>query len=213
MKYLFIICLIGATVNICAQPKTIFKDDFKNNRHHWKLYDDSDFVVNIREGKLHIEKKEINRIRNGCLWYSKKIPKLNTLKDFEIIFFAKISPDGENLYSIDMQWGQLNDCDSCDRKNNLYQFDFRPERVRLSMFSTSLKPRWLYFNWSNSPSNIFKPNDFNKYEIQQIGDFVLVKINNTIVDRRNIKTISGESIGILNCLKNSWEIDKIIIKQ
>src|ERR1035437_3030412 len=210
MKYVLLLFLITASVSVCGQQKIIFKENFNNNRKKWKLYNDSDFVVKIDKGKLHIQKIEINRQRNSCLWYSKKIPKLNTLNDFTIIFSAKILSYGDILDEIDMQWGKLNECDTCNKIDSLYQVEFGSTRLRFSYF---FNRHWTYFQWSGPYSNLFKSNGFNKYEIAQTGDSVIIKINNSEVYKAKLKRISGHNIGVQECLKNSWEVDKLLIKQ
>ena len=89
MKY-FLILLVFSSANTFAQSKIIFKEKFNNNKRHWKLQNDSDFVVRIDSGKLYIEKLGVNKIRNGCLWLRKAIPYFNTAKDFSITFFAAV---------------------------------------------------------------------------------------------------------------------------
>ncbi|MBD0725001.1 hypothetical protein B6A10_07405 [Flavobacterium sp. L1I52] len=206
--------------------KTIFSEDFNNNDNNWELYkDNKEFLVNIAEGKLHIEKFSLNRINNGCLWYKKEIKNFDTSKDFSIQFMAKIIKFEDVVNHIDFQWGDLN-----GNQKRLYQIEFGTSGlIRLNYFDKG----WSYLFEKNLPikytsSNQFSvqlknkdktvyypvnANAFNKYEIIQKGNYCTIKINDIKVLSKKIKIITGNSIGIQQCLRSSWEIDKIVIKQ
>ncbi|WP_026714267.1 family 16 glycoside hydrolase [Flavobacterium daejeonense] len=207
--------------------KTIFSEDFNNNDNNWELYkDNKEFLVNIAEGKLHVEKFSLNRINNGCLWYKKEIKNFDTSKDFSIQFMAKIIKCEDVVNHIDFQWGDLN-----SNQKRLYQIDFgNSGLIRLNYFDKGwsyLFEKKLALN-NITPSNQFsvqkkdrdktvyypvKANEFNKYEIIQKGNYCTIKINDIKVLSKKIKITAGNSIGIQQCLRSSWEIDKIVIKQ
>jgi hypothetical protein len=205
--YFFILIIFLVFQNSYGQHKVIFKDKFANNKNGWKLYHDSDFVVKVYEGKLYIEKLEKNRIRNGCLWYNKIMPNLDLKNDFAIIFYAKALTYGDIFKAFDIQWGNLNNCDTCNVTGNIYQIDFSPNQVRLASFNS--EKGWNYFEAStkykvkkhpNSDErplkNLIKAGKFNKYKIKQIGNLILIYINNKEVFRKEIILIGGNTIGI-----------------
>ena len=229
MKY-FLILLVFSSANTFAQSKTIFKEKFNNNKRHWKLQNDSDFVVRIDSGKLYIEKLGVNKIRNGCLWLRKAIPYFNTAKDFSITFYSKVLFYKDIFPIIDMQWGNLSVAGDCNIVlcDSLYQLELSPTgAVRAAYF----RKGWTYYAWSDKPvindnyekdiyygnkqdmSALIKKDQFNKYEIIQQSDTLWVKVNKVLLYKRKIKVIGGNSIGIQQCLKTAWQIDKIIIKQ
>lgn len=206
--------------------KTLFEEDFNNNEKNWELYNDSkEFLVNISDGKLHIEKFSLNRINNGCLWYNKAIKNFDTTKDFSIMFIAKINKCDDVINYIDFQWGDLKD------QRRLYQIEFGTSgSIRLNYFDEN----WSYMYKKSLPINNttssgefsfqkmskdntayypIKINDFNKYEIIQHGDLCTIKINDIKVLSEKIKPTTGHSIGIQQCIRSSWDIDKIVIKQ
>lgn len=213
-------------VTTLVSCKTLFEEDFNNNDNNWELYKDSkEFLVNISEGKLHIEKFSLNRINNGCLWYNKEIQNFDTAKDFSILFMAKINKCDDVTNFIDFQWGDLKD------PRQLYQIEFGTSgSVRLNYFNKS----WSYLYKKNLPINTnissseysflnkikdntayypVKINEFNKYEIIQHGDLCTIKINDIEILSEKIKPTKGNSIGIQQCIRSSWDIDKIVIKQ
>ncbi|MBP6022082.1 hypothetical protein [Ferruginibacter sp.] len=230
MKYFLVCLLLCITATTFGQSKIIFKERFSNNKRHWKLQHDSDFVVKIDSGKLYIEKFGVNKIRNGCLWLRKAIPGLNTARDFSITFYAKVLFYKDIFPMIDMQWGNLcvKDNYSVFACDSLYQLEMKPTgNVRMAYF----RKGWTYYPWSDRPttndteekdiyfsnkqdlSALIKQNKFNKYEIIQQADTLSVKINKVLVYKRKIKVIGGNSIGIQQCLKTAWQIDKLIIRQ
>jgi len=133
------------TVTVFAQKK-IFEDDFKDNKHGWKLKNDSNFLVDIKNGALHIEKFQKNFVSRGCLWYNKNIPGLNTLNDFSITLYAKFLSGGDIFDWIDFQWGdRLQPKNPSKQKipvNSLYQLSFIVTgEVKLDYFDNN----WTYF--------------------------------------------------------------------
>jgi hypothetical protein len=232
MKYFLACLLLCITETAFGQSKIIFKERFSNNKRHWKLQHDSDFVVKIDSGKLYIEKFGVNKIRNGCLWLRKAIPGLNTARDFSITFYARVLFYGEAFRMIDMQWGNLGVSDNygLSASDSLYQLEITPTgSVRPSYFRRG--KGWTTYAWSDKPtrndaeekdiyfankqdlSAVIQQNKFNKYEIIQQADTLSVKINKVLVYKRKIKVIGGNSIGIQQCLKTAWQIDKLIIRQ
>ena len=71
-------------IEALGQDRILLKEDFKNNKNKWRVQNDSDFIVYVKKGKLHLEKLYKNFDRRGCLWYYKSIPGFNTLNNFHI---------------------------------------------------------------------------------------------------------------------------------
>lgn len=213
MKRFFLLIFIFSQCQAFSQGRILLKDDFKQNKNEWALKKNSDFLVEIKGGALHLEKFEKNRKRNGCLWYSKTIPQLNTLKNFSIILFAKFVSGGDIKELIDLQWGTRNRSGSGNITGGLYQLSFhRQGRVDLDYFQT----QWSYFVRKDINPTLLKDFDFtnvNKYEIIQNNGFVLLKVNDQEVLKQFTKPIPGNTIGFQQCLKSAWEIDKIIVRQ
>lgn len=227
--YLKLVILITtASFTSCHTGKDIvFKDTFKDNRNNWsRQKDNSDFTVNISDGNLNIEKHTRNRIKNGCLWLNKSINNFSTAKDFSIIFSAKILSYDDVFNGIDLQWGTIN---LPDQKTKLYQINLGVSgEIYLDYFENG--NGWTHLHRKNLISEIesnkiingveysnqpypAKVNEYNKYEIAQLGDSCFVYINNIPVYSEKIKVIEGNNIGIQQCLKSSWKIDYLMIKQ
>lgn len=196
-----------------GQGKVLFEDDFSNNRKEWRLRNDKDFRVSIKNGVFRLEKHEKNRIRNGCLWYAREIPGFNTLNNFSIILQARFVSGGDIIDNIDLQWGK-------QRINGNNKIN--PELYKISVWNVGLahldffNSSWSYFVRKDIKQYLgadFNPAIFNKYEFIQKDGFVLLKINNKEVLRHQTKAIPGNTIGFQQCLKSVWEIDKITVRQ
>jgi hypothetical protein len=195
--------------------KKIFEDDFKDNRNGWRLRHDSNFLVEIKNGALHIEKYQKNFVSRGCLWYNKSIPDFNTLKDFSVTLYAKFKSGSDIFDMIDFQWGTTpQPVDRSKQRlpsNSLYQLNFIVTgEVRLDYFDNN----WSYFVRKNIKQALgaqFDPHNINKYEIAQKDSLVIFKINDKEVLRHFCNPIAGNSIGFQECLKTAWELDKIVI--
>ena len=203
----------------------IFKETFDDNRNNWNLNEDySDFSVDISEGNLNIEKHSKNRIKNGCLWLNKPIENFSTSKDFSIIFSAKILSYDDVFNGIDFQWGEMKDP---NQKRQLYQINFsvygdiyldyfENDWTRLTRKKLVSKTKSYKKIEGVENSNQYYPaktKEYNKYEIAQIGDSCFIYINNINVLSEKINVVKGNCIGIQQCLKSSWKIDYLIIKQ
>ena len=224
---LLILFLLTRLNPALTQPKAIYRENFSDNKDNWKLYNDKDFKVQINNGRLSIQKFELNRKRNGCLWYHKEIPGFNANKNFSITFFAKILSLDDEFKSIDLQWGNLTDSDTAaQKKYNLYQVLINPVQISLASFNG----QWTYFNSSTEDggpfygrcetandfvpvSPLFKTDRFNKFEIEQRDGLIVLRLNNKTVFQRRMPTLTGSDIGIQQCVKSSWEISKIVIMQ
>jgi hypothetical protein len=223
MRRILHLIIISFPLLANAQKKTIFKDNFTSNKHKWQLANDSNFNVAINLGVLHVEKFEKNRIRNGCLWLRKQIPNFTTDKDFKITFSARIlNYDEGGSPIIDFQWGQMNEIGDCKyfQCDSLYQINIRANgSIRLDYFRKGWQG---YIPWTDSiatQKSAYKNlNDktkigYSKYEIIQKLDMVYLKRNDKTLFSRKIKLIKGNSIGIQQCLKCTWEITKLVIRQ
>ena len=106
------------------QDKILFKEDFKNNKNKWHTQNDSDFVVYVKRGVLHLEKLYKNFDRRGCLWYYKKIPRFNTLNNFQVTVHAKYISGGDHSDIIDFVWGDKGEITENQLTSNIYQMNF-----------------------------------------------------------------------------------------
>lgn len=199
-----------------AQRKTIFKEDFESYENNWLIVDQKEFTVRQDSGKLYINKATKNEISNGCLWYRKTITGFNADKNFSISFDGKSISSEFNLGCFDFSWGRMHQFDGV-RKLDLYNLDFRLNRVRLGKFQ--LGKGWEYFQWStdlrdSSLTNFdIQRNVFNKFEIIQQDEVLMVKINNKLIYKLLIKPQVGSEIGFQQCIQSSWELDNIVIGQ
>lgn len=110
----------------------------------------------------------------------------------------------------------------------MYQADFIMEgRLHLNYFDK----KWNYFHRVGLPdtsqkiaSNMpitrsaefafpYKKNEFNKHEIIQNGDSIIIKVNDFQILHKPIRRIYGNKLGIQQCLKSAWVMDRIVVKQ
>jgi hypothetical protein len=209
--------LFGFLSSTAFCQKKIFEDDFKDNKNGWKLRRDTNFLVEIKNGALHIEKFQKIFVSRGCLWYNKKIEGLNTLNDFSITLYAKFISGGDIFDWMDFQWGSsLQPKDPLKQKtvtNSLYQLSFIVTgEIKLDYFDND----WSYFVRKNIKAALgenFDPKKINKYEIVQKDSLVSFKVNDKEVLRHFCSPIPGNSIGFQQCLKTAWELDRIVIRQ
>jgi len=209
-------CIIA--LFLLGQDKIIFKDNFKNNKHHWIIQHDTEFNVSIQNRALVFKKKDKNRQNNWCLWYEKAIPHFKSDKDFTITFYAKIISSDDVLNGFDFQWGMINAADtSRNAITSLYQLDFDLTKVRLSKFDNI--NYWIYYDWSDNYNESFNTNFkiqrgvLYKYQIIQKQNNLTVKIEDTSVYEIPITPQKGSSIGVQQCLKSNWKMSKLSIQQ
>lgn len=191
----------------------LFEDDFNDNKNGWRLQSDSNFLVEIKNGALHLEKFEKNFTSRGCLWYNKPVPGLNTLADFSITLYARFLHGDDVADVLDLQWGESQQRTEGRVASSLYQLTFLLKgEIRLERF----KPGWTTVARERLPSEwnaTFDPKQLNKYELLQQDSVVSLRINDREVFKQAYSPIAGSSIGIQQCLKSAWEIDKIVIRQ
>jgi hypothetical protein len=213
-RYFFsTVFLLNAFAIPAFSQKKVFEDDFKNNKHGWRLQHDSNFLVDINNGVLHIEKFEKNFTSRGCLWYTKAIPGFNTLHDFSITLYARFISGGDIFDMMDFQWGEGGKTINGKLSANLYQLSFLLKgEVKLDYFHKN----WTYFVRKNINAllgSLFDPKRINKYGLVQKDSFLIFSINDKEVLRQYGNPVAGNSIGFQQCLKSAWEIDKIVIRQ
>jgi hypothetical protein len=213
-KILYCLLLTSLSLPLFSQNKILLEDDFNNNKNKWQLQNDTDFVVNINNGFLHLEKKYKNWDRRGCLWYNRTIPKFNTAKNFSITIYAKLVSGGDIFEMFDVQWGYRDPREDDRRSDSLYQLNLTPNGgVRLDYFNY----KWNYYVQKN-PQTILKESNFNagnvnKYEVVQKEGIVTFLVNDKELLKHAADPIAGNSIGFQHCLKSVWEFDKIIVQQ
>jgi hypothetical protein len=228
-RIIFLVVLTCSATLIHAQQTILFQDDFNDNKNNWKLLNDSNFLVKIDNDVLHLQKYEKNFISRGCLWLSKEIPGFNASVDFSITFYAKMVSSDDVADLIDFQWGFRNFAGSnINGRDSIYQADFiLGSRLDLNYFDK----KWNYLYKVSLPDTTikitggtrivrnqnyalpYKKNVFNKFEIIQKGDNCIIKVNDVEVLNKPIRRIYGNSIGIQQCLKSAWEMDRIVIRQ
>lgn len=213
-KLIYCLLLTGITLPLFSQNKILLKDDFKNNKNKWTLQNDTDFIVNINNGFLHLEKKHKNWDRRGCLWYNRAIPNFNTAQNFSITIYAKLVSGGDIFEMFDVQWGYRNNSKNDRRSDSLYQLSFMPgSSTKLEYFNA----KWNYYVWKDAKAILkeinFKSGDVNKYEVVQKDGIVTFLVNDKELLKHAVNPIGGNSIGFQHCLKSVWEFDKIIVTQ
>lgn len=202
----------------------VFFDNFSDNSKKWKLLKRGEFLLDISDGVLHLNKTHSNSENNGCMWYSKQIDNFNSANDFVVSFDAKInSTDDIDNAGFDFQWGDLN--------NELYQV-YISIKGDVSIKYFKKDKGWsetivssFYINpviennaWGRGCVVSGRCNDFsqttkNHFDIFQIGNNCLVFINNKKVVDVEIEKINGSKIGFQQCLKVDWELDNLEIRQ
>jgi hypothetical protein len=213
-KLIYCLLLTGLTHPLFSQNKILLEDDFNNNKNKWKVQNDTDFVVNINNGFLHLEKKYKNFDRRGCLWYNKTIPDLNTAKNFSIIVYARLVSGGDIFEMFDIQWGYRDNSKRDRRSDSLYQLNLMLKSdVRLDYFNS----KWNYYVRKNPQAILkeinFKPGDVNKYELVQKDGIATFLVNDKELLKQATNPITGHFIGFQHCMKSVWEFDKIIVQQ
>jgi Secretion system C-terminal sorting domain len=200
-------------LKVYSRDRILLSDNFNNNKNGWRLQSDSLFLVDINSGVLHIEKFKKNFDARGCLWYKKEITGLNTLENFSITIFAKFLSGGDILDMLDIQWGTWDKVIS-SKVTSIYQLNFLLKgEVKLDYFNK----QWNYTLRTKAKEildrNLYRPGEFNKYEIVQKDGFIIFSVNDVQYFKQFASAISGNTIGFQGCLKSAWEIDKIIVKQ
>jgi hypothetical protein len=213
-KLIYCLLLTGITLPLFSQNKILLKDDFNNNKNKWTLQNDTDFLVTISNGFLHLEKKIKNFDRRGCLWYNRPIPKFNTAQNFSITIYARLVSGGDIFELFDVQWGYRNDSKRDRRSDSLYQLSFVPgSSAKLEYFNS----KWNYYVWKDSKTVLkainFNAANVNKYELVQKDGIVTFLVNDKELLKHAVNPIGGNSIGFQHCLKSVWEFDKIIVEQ
>jgi hypothetical protein len=230
LKQIIFLLTLACCINLAtAQEAILFQDDFNDNKNNWNLHNDSNFLVKIENGALHLQKYEKNFIKRGCLWLSQEIPGFNTSTDFSITFYAKMIRSDDLFNLIDFQWGFRNFFGTnINGRDSMYQADFILDgRLHLNYFDK----KWNYLYKIVLPDTTkkvanttpivrnenyalpYRKDAFNKFEIIQKGDTCIIKVNDIEVLNKPIRKIYGNSIGIQQCLKSQWQMDKIIIRQ
>jgi hypothetical protein len=213
-KLIYCLFLTGITLPLFSQNKILLEDDFNNNKNKWKLQSDTDFVVSINNGFLHLEKKYKNFDRRGCLWYNKIIPNFNTTKNFSITIYAKLVSGGDIFENFDVQWGYRTNSTIDRFTDSLYQLNLMLKGgVRLDYFNS----KWNYYVRKDPQAVLkeinFKPSEVNKYQVVQKDGIVSFLVNDKELIKHATNLIAGNSIGFQHCMKSVWEFDKIIVEQ
>ncbi len=213
-KLILVFSFLILTVTASGQLKEIFRDDFNDNHNKWKFYDGDEFFVGIVKGKLHFEKFDKNKVNNGCLWYIKKIPDFDTMNDFSIAFEAKLIKANDVYKAMEIMWGTNRD--PKDSLSNFYQVEIRTTgEIKLNHFHKG----WAYLFTAGMTDlttgrpitfNAYKPNN---YEICQKDGHCLIYVNKHLIMNEEINAIYGNMIGNTQCLRSSWDMDDLVIKQ
>jgi hypothetical protein len=183
----------------------VFSDNFSDNSNKWDFRDDENFHLGIENGVLKIEKYFKNSQNNGCLWYRKDIAGFNSGKDFTISFDARFVSANDVYEAIDFQWGDVSE--------NLFQLSICSNgQVKLEDFHKGKMPGWNSV-CSTINLNLINEKEFNNIKICQIAKTCIVYINGKEVMNTPIDPIIGNGIGIQECLKVSWEMDNLVIRQ
>ncbi len=197
---LLIICCL------CLGCKSVFRENFNDNRNNWPIKNTDIFNVNVANGRLNVEKFMKNKEYFGCLWYSKTIQGLYTNLDFTMQFDVKIIKELDDYNSFEISWG------SPIPDGFFYQFSFtNTGSFRFDRFSAYDDKKWL-----NTPQllkpGIVKPQEFNHVKISQRSDSCFVYVNQALIFKKKIMPVYGRQIGFLHCQKMAWELDNLVIK-
>lgn len=209
-----IFLLIAFKLYAFSQDKIIFEDDFNNNKKGWQLRNDANFLIEIKNGVLHLEKYQKGRTKTSCFWYHKTIPGFNTLHSFSITLSARFISIGDIIELINMEWGNRNDASADKKDYNFYSLGFMPKgEVKVNHFDSN----WTFFARKNIKTILekinFQPKQFNKYELVQKDGYIIFTINENQLFKQQCKPVPGNGIDFQQCLTSAWEIDKIIIRE
>ncbi|MES2777572.1 MAG: T9SS type A sorting domain-containing protein [Bacteroidota bacterium] len=213
IKFLPFLIIIFSGSTAISQGKVLLSENFKNNKNGWRLESDASFSVAINNGVLRWEKFKKNYDDRACLWYKKEVKDLNTSEDFSITVYAKFLSGGDIVDMFDIQWGAWDK--TISRKvTSIYQLNFLLKGdVKLDYFNAG----WNYSLRKKAKEqldrNLYRANEYNKYELVQKDGFVIFNINDKQYFKQFADPISGNTIGIQGCQKSAWEIDKIIVRQ
>lgn len=209
--FALLILALGATPSFGQQ--TLLDEDFEDNKNDWCLQQDSNFRVAIENGVLHLEKFEKNFTSRGCLWYNKTIPGLNTQKNFTLTVYARFLRGGDVADMLDLQWGGCNQKEAGRLTASLNQLTFLFKgRVWLEHFDRRWTNR-VDEDVASEKMAGFQPTQRNKFEIEQKDSLVIFRVNDKELFRQTYRPVAGNGIGMQQCLKSAWEIDRIVIRQ
>ncbi len=204
--------------SLFGQDKIVFAEKFKaNNKNHWTIINDKEFSVQISNKSISFKKVHKNRENNFCLWYKKNISTFQSENNFKISFDAIIQSADDIINGFDFQWGMLEDSTlNSNLTTSLYQLDFSLKDVRLSKFDNI--SGWTYFDSEtyhkkDTKRFFLKLGKKYKYSIEQIDSNLKVSINNIVVYEFKINKLFGHDIGVQQCLKSSWKLKNLVIRQ
>lgn len=208
MKIMLFTIVLVLMTNVKSHSQIIFQDDFSTNDNNWSFVKSKHFNLKINDNALEIEKKLDSDNRSACLWYSKKIDRLNTGNDFSIEFDFKILEIDPKDTIVDFSWGNIS------IGENFLQFSFNTKGYfTLGLFEKENEPaKWTYLK-RTVRQEILKIESFNKIKISQEGDICSIFLNNIQIIKQKINKIDGSDIGFLQCNKVKWAIDNLVIKQ
>ncbi len=177
--------------------KTIFEDDFTDNRHNWNEHpEDEDGVLKIQNGKYVFH----NRSKKGYYnWTLRKI-EIDQTEDFEIESTIK-KVGGKDDDGYDIIWGS-------DGTNH---YIFRLMGDGLYTYS-----KWVDGKWTNviekDSKYINKYNSTNKLKLSKSGNILTFYINDKHVDETNFERFLGDRVGFALGSGVEVEIDNLVIK-
>lgn len=180
--------------------KVVLNEKFDNNLNIWAISSGKNFKLDIINGKLILENKDIQGLLSTKVFET----KIDQSKDFKIeAEIKKISGIENNSY--DIVWGFKD-------KNNFYSFGVSSNGYyRYGKWHNGLyKP---LINWTQS-NFINKGNSKNKLAVRKYNNNEIeFFVNDKLVNKANFEAFTGNRQGIMLQSKMKVEADNFIIKQ
>ena len=178
-----------------SQLKTIFEDDFTDNRNNWNEYPEDDEGVQIMQNGKYI------LYSTQDYWRTIRTIEIDQDKDFEIeSTIEKAGGVDDNSY--DIIWGLGG--------KNYYTFGISGNGSY--KYLKRVDGEWIYtINWTESEF-INKYNAINRLKIKKSGDKLSFYINNQFVNETQFEKFFGNGLGIGFSSNIRVKIDDYIVR-
>ncbi|MEQ8474408.1 MAG: OmpA family protein [Marinoscillum sp.] len=180
--------------------KTIFRDDFRDNRNDWSIAAKDEYAAYIQDGKYVISKKT----KSGG-W----------------LFYKKVYTEYDSDYRLEIEAKQTSGVD-----NNGYGFIFATESIdNANFFMITSNGHYRIASYNNGPYKaitewtksdaVLKMNEINRLIIERKGDQIHFYVNKTKVHSLKASEIEvfGSRVGFILYDEMRVEFDYVEVKQ
>ncbi|TAE52895.1 MAG: hypothetical protein EAZ89_07895 [Bacteroidetes bacterium] len=168
-----------------AQKTAVFTENFLNNFAGWNIGSSTNTTTQITNGYLFFESKS----ETNAYFTSKQI-NLDDEKDFEIETAIRFA-SGENSAMI--EWGGASG-------NDLFFYGFTPD-------STAFTGNWTTGVAASRPSDLLRPNEYNKLTIRRIGEYYYLYINESLFEVLKFEPFYGNLFAFYVGPKTAIQVD------